>query len=69
MLKEAVFSADEVQLVQDIFNYLLRHRDIAGVEVTPLLVLVSFKETKSENAGQREQFCFLWVCPHTLYFL
>lgn len=35
MFKEAVFSADEVQLAQDIFNYLLRHKDTVGVEVTP----------------------------------
>lgn len=63
-----MFSADEAQLVQEIFNYLLRHEDTVSVEVTPLLVLVNFKGTNSESAGQREQFCFLWVCPHTVSY-
>lgn len=59
-----MFVADEVQLVQDIFNCLLRRKDMAGFEVASLLVLADLKETKSEGSGQRKHFFFSHGFPH-----
>lgn len=59
-----MFVADEVQLVQDIFNCLLRCKDMAGFEVASLLVLADLKETKSEDSGQRKLFFFFFSFSH-----